>query len=215
VFEENYWRPLVNKLADQHKIKDRDGLLGTLQWASIAYDAQQYPEHPEHGKDTLDKVQKTAAKLLELLSDDVNRHRIIDAIIDHRLPDRQSAADPIGEIVGKFEEMLAMLDAVRLAAASGHRHRERGRPAKEDLRAAYDLLAGFWIDVFDQKAFTQTWQRVGEELEPTSPASWFLYEAIKIIDPRRPGLGESLQALMVKHVSQLPGERRGRRRQPK
>src|SRR5262249_28716683 len=98
------WCRLVRELADKHNIKDNGRLLETVEWAAIAYDGLEHPID-DGGKDTLDKVEKLAEKLLQLLLIEVNQHRIIDALIDQRYPNRECAADPIGEITDKFEEM--------------------------------------------------------------------------------------------------------------
>jgi hypothetical protein len=170
------------------------------------------------GPDTLDKVEAWAWALLELLDVEVNRQRIIDALLDECHPERRGcpACELIDEVAHKFDEMLRRLDAVRLAARKAHQKRRRGRPGiKNDLRAAASVLIKFWEyrqRTHGGEEFTNVWDDQDHRLVPTSAAACFLFDELRLIDPKRPRLAEQLRDIMAPAVKGKPGPRRGRPR---
>jgi hypothetical protein len=164
------------------------------------------------GPDTLDEVEATASALLELLDVEVNRQRIIDALLDEYHPEHRGRprCEPIDEVAHKFDEMLRRLDAVRLAARKAHQKRRRGRPAiKNDLRAAADVLIEFWKRTHGEKKFTNAeWNG----LEAIGGPAKFLFDELRLIDPGRPRLAAQLKGIMAEAVPEIPGDRRGRKR---
>jgi hypothetical protein len=207
VIDGTQWPKFVAEWATKHKEIDRDGLSDALLWAATYYSGGGLCEN-----DTLNEIAESAAELLKLISDRINRQRIINALVLERYSEiTPRSLDMVGEVTAKLDEMFSMLDAVRRAARYPRRARTRGRRAeKQDLRAAYGRLAAFWKRSFGEKKFTQVWTTT-KPPEPLSPASYFLYAAMNLIDPSRPRLGEELRDLMQKDISEIPGPRRGRR----
>ena len=169
-------------------------------------------------EDTLDKVEEPAWKLLQLLSDELNLRRIISALLDTYHPAKDPLRDDriVVEVADKFDEMLRRLDAVRLVARDTHQRRGRGRPVTQHgLHNAYGWLAEFYKRSFGEKQFTQGWPETTGGLMPKSPASRFLYDAIRLIHPDRPRLAQELRRLMADDVKKIRGPRRGRRDESK
>jgi hypothetical protein len=165
------------------------------------------------GPDTLDKVEKPANRLLELLCDTVNRHRIIDALLDEYHPEHKECprCELIDEVAHKFDEMCRQLDAVRLVARKAHLKRERGRPGiKADLRAAYSVLIDYWQREHPEVTPTNGWDEEDPRI-PRSVAACFLFDELRRIDPRRKRLAEQLSDLLTETIAALPGRRRGRK----
>jgi hypothetical protein len=167
------------------------------------------------GPDTLNKVEAPASKLLELLDDrlnNVNRQRIIDALLDEYHPERRGCptCELIDEVAHKFDEMLSRLDAVRLAARKAHQKRRRGRPAiKNDLRAAASVLIEFWKRTHGPKKFTNAeWNG----LEAIGGPAKFLFDELRRIDPKRQRLAKQLKGIMAEAVAETDDDRRGRPR---
>jgi hypothetical protein len=204
----------VAAVAERHGIADRDGLREALVRAVFFYGPH------DDAPDTLDEIEKPATELTFLLL--VNEQRIISALLDeYHEPEHSDdhggfswhRDEVIKEVCDKFEEMLRRLDAVRLVARRAHQKRGRGRPRKkQEIRNAYAELADFWKRSFGKERFTQAWTRTDDGLVPTSDAACFLYDAMRLIDPRRPRLAEQLRALMPDDVRAILGQRRGRKK---
>jgi hypothetical protein len=187
----------IAKLAERHKI-DQVTLDAIVADAACNYRAVQWTTAQGYDRDTLDKVEKPAAELSRLLSDKTNHHRLAAALFEEG-----------GELaLRKFcEEMLPLLENVRLAARKAHRPREPGRPKmRVDLDCAYQSLVKWYRRLFGDEAFTNKWHRTDAEgLIPTSDAACFLYDVMKMIDSRRLRLAEELRDLMADTVERRRG----------
>ncbi len=195
----------IGKLARWHRINqtlleaiiaDAATFYGWAQWSK----AQGYD-----GPDTLDKIEEPASALLDLLANEVNRHRLIANLI------RGCSLVTIGD---KFDQLLPFLEVIRSAAREAHRTPPRHRPkAKRDLAEAYRALNRHWRSIFGDREFSNTWDYVDKSRPPipTSPAACFLYDVMKLIDPTRERLAAELRDLMTETVTSLTGPRRGRR----
>jgi hypothetical protein len=197
-------------LAERHKIDQAQLETIIYAGAAIYHNAGRYKEYlPEywaayHEPDTLDQVEKAASELSALLHDERNRRRLIRGQSD--------------DFIAKVHGLSAVLDAVRLAASRNHRSRrpgKRGHPVvKGDLAETYRRLACFWREIFGDANFkVSTWHRGSDGLQPKrdAAAARFLLDAMKLIAPTRPRLGEELRNLMKETVASLPGARQGRR----
>lgn len=198
----------ISALAKRHKIADSAMLRRLIEDAAQCYESTRWTIAEGYdGPDTLNKVEKPASALLDLLANEVNRHRLLVNLIG--VKDGYATNDLA--FATKLDQLPAFLEAVRLAAREAHRTRPRKRPkSKADLTAAYAFLVKFWPA---GATFSNTWDDTdrGSPPIPTSPAAWFLYDAMKLIDPNRKRLAEELRDLMAETVTSLPGPRRGRR----
>lgn len=162
--------------------------------------------------DQLDRVAELARELTELLAyrpDNLNYHRLIQELSE----DDDGTGDMVEAAIQKLDAALGLLEDVRAAARAAHQahDRSRGRPTtKALLRAAYQVLAGFWIEAHGPESFKQNWQQADGGLAPINDASRFLFETIATIDHGE-RLAERLRDLMIETVTELPGKRRGRR----
>jgi hypothetical protein len=196
-------------------IDDRDGLTEALYSAALAYrgwrDAAGTESDPA-APDTLDKVDKPIQTVLELLSNPTNQNRLIGYLLEAAVNgERVPGDDPLREVVGGFFRTLRWLHTLRVVAPKAHRTRPRARPVeKRDLIAAYRILADFWRRACGAGEFHNVWNKVGGSLEPGSHAAWFLFRALRIIDPDRQGVAAELERLMRSDVKGLPGPRQGR-----
>jgi hypothetical protein len=191
----------IAKLTERHKI-DQATLEAIIADASCRYRALQWGTAQGYGdRDTLDKIEKPIAKLLQLLSNKTNQHWLAVTLFEE-------GGEPA---LRKFcEELLPLLENVRLAAHKAHRPRKRGHPrVREDLDCAYQFLAEWYRRLFGDENFTNGWHPMG--LGPTSPAACFLYDVMNLIDPDRERLAEELCDLMADTIKHLPGARQGRR----
>jgi hypothetical protein len=191
----------IAKLAENYKI-DQTTLEVIIADAACHYHALRWSTGEGYDdRDTLDKIEKPAAELSRLLSENVNHHRLAMTLFE----------DGGESALRKFcEEAIPFLDDVRLAARKAHRSRERGRPkARGDLEGAYQSLAKWYRRLFGDVEFTSSWE--ASNSYPTSPAACFLYDVMTLIDPDRPHLPKELRDLMTETVSNIPGPRRGRR----
>jgi hypothetical protein len=162
------------------------------------------------GPDTLDKVEAPAWALLELLDegpDNINWLRLLSQLTGD---DPDPSGDRAVAVVEKLHEFLRSLDAVRLAARKAHQKRRRGRPGiKDDLRAAAYVLIEYWGRTHGGKKFTNAdWNG----LEAIGDPAKFLFDELRLIDPKRPRLASQLKGIMAQAVAKEPGTRRGRKR---
>jgi hypothetical protein len=181
--------------------------------ATYAYDGPDFAEEEGLGvSDRLDKISAHARALIGLLAcwpGNLNRTRLVQELS----ADDDGTGERVEAAIQKLDDMLSLLEDVCVAAAAAHQTHDRGRgrpAAKAALRAAYQVLADFWIEAFGPESFTQQWQLAAGELVPANGASCFLFEAVALFD-RGPRLAEKLRALMIDTVAELPGRRRGRR----
>jgi hypothetical protein len=210
-----------DELAERHGIKDRAGLAEALFNAGGLYHLTYGPVNvDDDASDTLDKIDKPIAELLDLLADETNRDRLSGALIRLWLEETTPCATVIkgtkewpewlkraGEICDEIDRMVRQLERVRIAARAAHRPGRVGHPmTKGDVTAAYGVLAEFWRRAFGEEKFTRDW----DDGKPVTPAARFLTDAIKIIDPDRPGLAAELNQLMKKDIKRF-GRGRGRR----
>jgi hypothetical protein len=193
----------IAELADRHHL-DRDDFARVLGRAAATYGELKHARERGYagyvdGPDTLLKIDKPAATLIRLLSDDVNKERL--------------AADEGFRAFTKWGlDPVQVLEEVRAAAKRARR--SRGRPPPHDeLNAAFRVLAEWYRQEFGDSNFTRGWEETERDgLVPTSSAAWFLFDCLTLIDPDRSGLAASLQGLMAKKVRSTPGPRRGRKR---
>jgi hypothetical protein len=180
--------------------------------ATFAYDSAQCWEYDGFdGPDALDRVEKPATQLLQLLDnrpDNINWCRIIGELTGE---DDDPSGDRAVAVGDKLDDMLHFLDEVRLAARRAHVKRGRGRPGtKADLRAAYSVLIEYWQRAYPGVTPTNTWDKEDRRI-PTSDAACFLFDELRRIDPRRERLAEQLRDLLQETVESSLGPRPGRK----
>jgi hypothetical protein len=146
------------------------------------------------GPDTLDKINKPAMKLLDLLSDKVNQHRLISELLG--IEDGYAKHD-IRETEAEYELGLRFLKKISEAAS----HRTPAMPRKrsrQNLVAAYEYLARWYKALFPDRRFTSDWHTdPAQGLMPTSDAAIFVFDVMSVVDPARPRMAEELRELMV------------------
>jgi hypothetical protein len=194
-------------LAARHHL-DPEDLRTQIQKAAFAYGAFSYRRlHRVDGTDTLNEVDKPAAALIRLLTNELNKRRLGEAR-GREIPDR-------------IDDVVSFLHDLREAARQVHFTAPRGHPANDELTAAYNVLGEWYRHKLGDTHFTNVWV----EGQPTSPAATFLFDALALIDPKldpklmpsgggRPRLSKALRGLMAKTIKKMAGPRRGRRESP-
>jgi hypothetical protein len=158
------------------------------------------------GADTLDKLNTALpARLLDLLSDEINQTRLIPQLI----------RDGFGGIPATFaayETTLKMLTAIRSAAPRAHQGLARRRPeVHPEVNEAFRTVTTHFRYFFGDENLRgrAAWTRT-KPPRPKHPSAVFIHGVMKLAAPDRPNLAEELRELMDKEVAALPGPRPGR-----
>ena len=204
-------------LAEKHSTKEQrispSTMEGLIKDADTAYKDAPWIEANFGGADTLSKIEKPISALLDLLRDRINRHRLIAQLFqdgDEHLVTNRVTREFASE--DKYDELIATLDVIRVAAPKAHRPpqgRRGPKSGKTDLAAAYRRLAAHFEKIFG-KPVTNGWTKTKPPL-PANASTAFIYDIMRLVDPIRTRLAEDLQDLIEKDIAKTPGPRRGRR----
>ena len=185
----------IEQLARRYHI-DMELMEAIVYDAHFFYVTAQWAEH-FGGKDTIHNIDKLARPLMKLLSDELNRHRLTGALLDTN----DDGIAGLEEVAASYETALEFLQRICNLTAKAHIPPKRGRPEGHDLAGAYASLARSWRAVKDTATFTNNWESADVGLVPAGSATSFLVDALRIIDPNRPRLAESLRNLMSNEIS--------------
>ena len=133
-------------------------------------------------RDTLDEVAELLGRAAELLKEPLNGNRLAQHWRDSSQAER-SSLPPI------LLDFVQQLDVVAETARRAHRKRaqRRGPLARQDVRAAVDILVSYWCDELDQTFTHNQWAHGKHGPEPVTKGEQFLYRALAYFAPYRLG----------------------------
>jgi hypothetical protein len=157
----------------------REGLAGRIKGAVLAYHGIQFMAE-QAGESTLHEIAAPIDEAIEILEHPANSDEVLTALGAHPMlmvsPDRES----VDRAIDEYQTVLRGLHKIRDKLPPPPSPKKPGRPKAHDLHGLVERLADVW-KTFTGQEFTQLWHKG----EPVSASAQFVYEVIKVVDPKR------------------------------